>query len=87
MKKIDRVLQAFTDGEVLTSKQIQARFQVANPTAMIHTLRSEGFSIYANKTTNSKGEVKTKYKLGKPTRAVIAAGYAVFSSAGYQPFN
>jgi len=87
MTKIDRVLEAFQNGENLTAKQIQARFQVGNPSALVHQLRSEGFAIYANKSTNSKGESRIKYRLGKPTRKVVAAGYATLSSMGYQPFN
>lgn len=87
MTKIDRVLEALATGEQLTAKQIQARFQVGNPSALVHQLRSEGFAIYANKSTNSKGEKRTKYKLGKPTRAVVAAGYATLSNMGYTPFN
>jgi hypothetical protein len=87
MTKIDRVLEAFENGENLTAKQIQARFQVGNPSALIHQLRSEGFAIYANKSTNSKGESRIKYRLGKPVRKVVAAGYAALSSMGYQPFN
>lgn len=87
MTKIDRVLAALATGEQLTAKQIEARFQVANPTATIHQLRTEGFAIYCNKSTNAKGEVKMKYKLGKPSRAVVAAGYATLSSMGYAPFN
>lgn len=87
MTKIDRVLEALATGEQLTAKQIQARFQVGNPSALVHQLRSEGFSVYANKVTNSKGETRTKYRLGSPSRAVVAAGYATLSSMGYQPFN
>lgn len=86
MKKIDRVLYALSTGEQLTSKQISARFDVANPTAVIHQLRTEGYPIYTNKTKNSKGEVKMKYRLGTPTQTVIAAGYATLSNMGYQPF-
>jgi len=73
--KISRVVAALKAGEQFTAKQLASRFKVANPTAMISSLRNEGYSVYANKSTNSKGEVKTKYRLGTPSRKVVAAGY------------
>lgn len=73
--KTSRVVAALKAGEQFTAKQLAARFKVANPTAMISSLRKEGYAVYANKTKNSKGEVMTKYRLGTPTRKVVAAGY------------
>ena len=72
--KSARVLEAFQAGEQLTAKQITSRYSVANPTALVSALRSSGFAIYGNKVTNAKGEVKTKYRLGQPTRRMVAAG-------------
>jgi predicted ArsR family transcriptional regulator len=70
-----RVLTALQSGEQLTAKQIAARFNVKNPTATISNLRFEGFAVYANKHTDTKGRVSTKYRLGKPSREIVAAGY------------
>jgi predicted ArsR family transcriptional regulator len=70
-----RVLEALQSGEQLTAKQIAARFSVKNPTATISNLRFEGYAVYANKHTDTKGRVSTKYRLGKPSRAIVAAGY------------
>ena len=70
-----RLLEAFRNGEELTAKQIAARFGIANPTATVSDLRFAGFSVYANQSTDTKGRVSTKYRLGTPSRAVIAAGY------------
>ena len=69
-----RVLEAFQKGEQLTAAQIKARFGVKNPTATVSDLRYNGFAIYANKHTDTKGRVSTKYRLGKPSRAIVAAG-------------
>lgn len=80
MSQKERVLTALMSGERLTSKQIAARFSVANPTAVISALRFEGFPIYKNPRTNSKGETRNFYRLGSPTRAVIAAGYRAMAS-------
>ena len=59
----------------LTAAQITARFDVRNVRATVSDLRMEGFAIYANQQTDSKGRTKTFYRLGTPARAVVAAGY------------
>lgn len=73
--KQERLLEALQSGEELTAKQISARFGIANPTATVSDLRFSGFAVYANKRTDTKGRVTTKYRLGRPSRAVVAAGY------------
>ena len=76
MSKSKRVLDALMSGEQLTVKQIRSRFGVANPTALVDSLRkSGGFAIYSNARTNSKGETRNFYRMGTPSKAVIAAGY------------
>lgn len=76
MTKGQRLVEALTNGEQLTAKQISARFGIANPTATVSDLRLRGgFAIYANQRTNSRGDTYTKYRLGRPSRAVVAAGY------------
>lgn len=73
------LLEALKNGEQLTAKQINYRFGIANPTATVSDLRFAGYPIYANKCTNRRGESYTKYRLGTPSRAVIAAGYRALS--------
>lgn len=75
LTKQSRVLEALQSGEKLTAKQIAARFGVKNPTATISNLRMNGFAVYANQHKDTKGRVTTKYRLGTPSREVIAAGY------------
>lgn len=76
MTKGQRLVEALQNGEQLTAKQITSRFGIANPTATVSDLRLRGgFAIYANRTTNSRGDTYTKYRLGRPSRAVVAAGY------------
>lgn len=79
MTKQERVLEALQRGDQLTAKQIAARFGVANPTATISDLRYAGFSIYTNRHVDNRGRVTTKYRLGRPSRALVAAGYRAFS--------
>jgi len=83
--KQERLIEAFKSGEKLTAAQIKARFGIANPTAPAQTdfralqisdLRLRGgFAIYANQHTDTKGRVSTKYRLGNPSREIVAAGY------------
>lgn len=75
MTKQEALLKAFQNGEQLTAKQITSRFGIANPTATVSDLRFNGFAVYANKRTNRRGDTYTKYRLGTPSRAVVAAGY------------
>lgn len=82
--KQERLLEALQRGEELTAKQIAQRFEIANPTATVSNLRFAGFAVYANKRTNRRGDTYTKYRLGRPSRAVIAAGYRALASQGEQ---
>jgi predicted ArsR family transcriptional regulator len=77
--KQSRVLEALQSGEELTAKQIAARFGVKNPTATISDIRLSGFAVYANKRTNKLGGTFTKYRLGTPSRELVAAGYRAMS--------
>lgn len=75
MTNMNRVLEALESGEAMTGKQITARFGVRNPRATIHALRLKGYPIYLNKRKDTKGRVTFKYRIGKASRAVVAAGY------------
>ena len=77
--KQSRLLEALRSGEALTAKQINARFGIANPTATVSDLRFAGFAVYANKHKDTKGRKSTKYRLGTPSRQIVAAGYRALS--------
>ena len=81
MSKMDRVLEVLSTGEELTAKQIEARYGVGNARSTVSALRMKGYLIYANTRTDTKGRVKTKYRLGTPSKAVIAAGYKALANA------
>ena len=76
----EKLLQSFENGAEYTAKQITSRFALVNPTAMITDLRKDGYAIYANRRTNRSGDTYTKYRLGVPTRQMIAAGYIVLGA-------
>ena len=81
VSKETKVLTALQNGAELTSKQIAARFGAGNPQAVIQALRFSGYPIYLNTVTDTKGRSRNVYRLGTPSRAVIAAGYKAMASA------
>jgi len=81
ISSVDKVYDALViKGERLSAKQIAARFNVANPHDPVYTLRQEGFPIYLNKHTDTKGRVTHKYRFGTPTRNLVAAGYQAMAT-------
>lgn len=71
-----RVLEALkANDRGLTAAQIESQFGVGNARSTVSALRMKGYAIYANQHKDTKGRVKTFYRLGTPSRAVVAAGY------------
>jgi len=74
--KQERVLEALQTGtKGLTAAQIESRFSVGNARATVSSLRMQGYAIYANRHTDTKGRTKTFYRVGTPSREIVAAGY------------
>lgn len=69
LSKRQKVLNLLNKGNAVTWKTLRTKFDLVSPRALIDTLRSEGNMIYINKT--AKG---TTYRIGTPTKAIIAAG-------------
>jgi LEA14-like dessication related protein len=67
-----RVLTALESGQELTAKQIAARYKVSNPYSVIHYLRNKGYAIYLNNRKNASGVETKKYRLGTPSRSMLA---------------
>ena len=70
----------------LTSAKMQSVFGSKNPSAVINELRSEGHAIYLNTRVNANGEKVSFYRLGTPTKAVVAAGIRALRSTGKHTF-
>ena len=74
--KTAKVIAALEKGTELTGRQIESRYNVANARALISSIRMQGYPVYLNKRVSTfDGETYSKYRLGTPTRAVVAAGY------------
>ena len=70
----------------LTAQKMQSVFGVANPSATVNELRNEGHAIYLNTRVNANGEKVAFYRLGTPTKRVVAAGIAAIRSQGQRAF-
>ena len=86
MNVTQKILNTLSSGQTLTVAQARARFNVTNVPARIDELRKEGYSIYTNTRKNSKGQKVKFYRLGKPTRSVVAAGVEYLRAQGVNVF-
>jgi hypothetical protein len=69
LTKTQKVLNLLSKGKPVSWKTLRDRFELATPRAMVDKLRSQGNMIYINKTAQG-----TSYRLGTPSKAIIAAG-------------
>jgi hypothetical protein len=69
MSKTQKVLNLLNKGEAVSWTVLRNKFDLISPRAMVDKLRSQGNMIYINK--SAKG---TSYRIGSPTKAIIAAG-------------
>ena len=77
----NRVLQVLQSGSQFTPAQL-ARLTNSSENSIrprISELRSEGHAIYTNTTKNGR----SSYRLGKPSRAMVAAAYKQSGSEAF----
>ncbi len=70
----------------LTAQKMQSVFGIANPSATINELRNEGHAIYLNSRVNANGDKVSFYRLGQPTKRIVAAGIAAIRAQGERAF-
>jgi hypothetical protein len=73
--KTFKLLTALQKGQTFTAKQAESRFGIKNVRAEATRLRQSGFAVYAEPLTTSKGMDITVYRLGNPSREIVALGY------------
>lgn len=73
------VLKTLQSGGQFTAGQLAGLFKTTQGTvaARISELRSQGYAIYSNTTKNGK----TAYRLGIPSRRMVAAAFAAKGSS------
>jgi hypothetical protein len=79
--KTERLLTALNNGSEISTPQAISRFGFESPNAVtsaIRNLRENGHAVYTNKVNGV-----TKYRVGTPSRAVIAAGYRALGISAY----
>jgi len=69
LTKKQKVLNLLNKGSAVSWTTLRNKFDLTSPRAMIDTLREEGHMVYINQTSNG-----TTYRMGKPTKAILAAG-------------
>jgi hypothetical protein len=69
LSKTQRVLRLLSSGKSISWKTLRTKFDLTSPRAMVDKLRAEGNMIYINKSAEG-----TSYRLGTPSKAIIAAG-------------
>jgi len=62
-------LSYLSRGEQVTTKQARTIFKVSNIADLVYRLRNEGFPVYTNRVTTSRGEETFAYRLGTPSNA------------------
>jgi hypothetical protein len=79
LSKTEKVRNLFSKGNTVTWKSLRNTFDLKSPANMVGKLRNEGMMIYENRTSAG-----VSYRVGTPSKAVIAAGQtALFGTQGY----
>lgn len=76
--KTYRVFNALYNGEALTSAKAK-KLGIGNLGAEVRRIRLGGYAVYANRRTATNGANVTEYVMGKPSREIVALGYAAKS--------
>ncbi len=79
MTQHEKLIGFFKSGKEITPAQAEGLFGVTNLSARVSELRAEGYSIYTNKTKNGK----TAYRLGTPSRRMVALAYRLVGNQAF----
>lgn len=83
MSKHANLLNHLQNGHEVTAKQITGTFGLKNAGRAVHYLRQQGHCIYANPVTLSDGSESTKYRIGKPSRRMVAIASTVLGASAF----
>ena len=83
MSKQAKLLSYLYTGKEVTARQISGSFGLKNPHGAIYSLREQGHCIYSNKAKLADGTETTKYRVGRPSRRMIAAANAVLGADAF----
>jgi hypothetical protein len=77
--KTFKLFTALYNGETVTAAQAAKRFGIKNMSAEVSRIRQSGYAVYGNQRLAGNGVKVTEYVIGKPSRAIVAAGYRALS--------
>jgi predicted ArsR family transcriptional regulator len=80
-----RILTFLQTGADITQVQARKRFGITNVRARMSELRQAGYAIYLNEKTTGNGRTIKAYRLGTPTRLMVAVSNAVMSDPDFAP--
>lgn len=78
LTRTQKFLNALLRGESISWKQAQNVYGFKSPRTVVDGLRRKGHMVYINKSTNG-----TSYRIGAPTKEIIAAGLAATGQIVY----
>ena len=73
--KTFRLFNALRNGDRITASAAEKRFGIKNISAEVSRIRQAGYAVYADTRVAGNHVQVTEYRLGTPSRRLIAAGY------------
>lgn len=67
-----RLLKFLQSGKDISANQARTRFNITNVSARINEIRKAGYAVYVNTKTTNNGRTLRVYRLGTPTREMVA---------------
>jgi hypothetical protein len=78
--KTYKLFNALYQGDAVTASQAAKRFGIKNISAEVSRIRQSGYAVYANTRIAGNNAKVTEYVIGKPSRAIVAAGYKAMAA-------
>lgn len=78
-----RLLSYLLTGSDISANQARSRFGISNVTARISDIRKMGYAVYLNEKTTSNGRTIKTYRIGSPTRFMVAVANFVASNPSF----
>jgi len=82
LSKKEKVLNLLSKGQPVFWRTLRSRFDLTSPRTIVYTLRSEAHMIYINENTGTNGN-NTSYRMGTPSKAIVAAGIKKLYGTGF----
>lgn len=78
--KTHKLFSALQNGENISEAEARKRWGIKNVRAEVTRIRQAGYAVYANRRVAGNHVEVTKYRIGRPSRKLVAAGYAAIAA-------